>query len=113
MGMPRGLIKATAYFNNLEAWKDWQKIKEQAIAAGLADLAEQLQPPEEAGWRKVDKAKAKLRKAIQEREEQVLLQYHAGQSEADIATNLRLSFRQVEAILYPGEKPPEDEQEDA
>jgi len=85
-----------------EAWKDWQKLKEQAGSYGLAGLAEQLQPPEGAGRSKLDKAIAKLRKAIQEQEQQVLLQHSTGISDMEIATNLRMSLRQVTAILWPG-----------
>jgi hypothetical protein len=29
MGIPRGLIKATAYWNKVEAWKDWDKLAAQ------------------------------------------------------------------------------------
>lgn len=95
-----------------EAWKDWQKLKEQAGSYGLAELAEQLQPPEGAGRSKLDKAMAKLRKAFQKLEEQVLLQHSAGLSDLEIATNLSLSLRQVLAILWPGAEF-EDEQQPA
>lgn len=54
--MPRGLIKATAYYNNIEARKDWEK-----IAAQYPDIAARFAPPENAGWRKIDKAIAKVR----------------------------------------------------
>lgn len=66
MGMPRGLIKATAYYNNLAAWEDWHKLAKEASQKGYHDLVAQFQPPESAGWRRVDKAIAKLRVAMEE-----------------------------------------------
>jgi hypothetical protein len=57
---PRGLIKATAYYNNLEAWKDWNQ-----LAIQYPEFAKQFTPPVNAGWRKVDKCTAKLKAAIQ------------------------------------------------
>ncbi len=54
---PRGLIKLTAIANNLEAWHDWRQTADQARALGLADLVEKLQPQNDAGWRRVDKAR--------------------------------------------------------
>ncbi len=64
MGMPRGLIKATAYYNTLAAWDDWRKLAAQATQAGHADLVAQCRPPEGAGWCKVDRAIAKLKAAL-------------------------------------------------
>lgn len=60
MGMPRGLIKATAYYNNIEARKDWAR-----IAAQYPAIAARFAPPENAGWRKIDRAIAKVRVAVE------------------------------------------------
>ncbi len=61
MGMPKGLAKATAYYNKLAAWADWKKLADQVTGAGCEDLVAEHRPPAGAGWRKVDKASAKLR----------------------------------------------------
>mgnify|MGYP000914495120 CR=1 FL=1 len=63
---PRGLIKLTNAANNFEAWRDWQKITDEAIRAGRYDLVEQHAPPVHSTWRIVDKHIAALRKALQE-----------------------------------------------
>lgn len=65
MGMPRGLSKATNYYNRLEAWRDWRKLASEVEGAGLIDLVVKYAPPETAGWRKIDKAIADLRDAFQ------------------------------------------------
>jgi len=65
----RGLYKATGYYNTLQAKEDWQAIEQQAIAAGLADIAQELRPPENAGWRIIDKRIGKLRTRIQRADE--------------------------------------------
>lgn len=57
---PRGLIKLTAVANNIEAWRDWNRVASEAGALGLSDLAEQYKPPADAGWRKIDKARKQL-----------------------------------------------------
>ncbi|MBP8291738.1 MAG: hypothetical protein KAX65_03125 [Caldilineaceae bacterium] len=62
--MPRGLIKATAYYNNVAAWQDWGAIAAQAEAAGLGDAVVSAKPETGAGYRKVDKAIGKLRAAM-------------------------------------------------
>ena len=62
--MPRGLIKATAHYNNLAAWQDWFAIATQAEAAGLRDAIEDVKPEIGDGYRKVDKAIGKLRVAM-------------------------------------------------
>lgn len=64
---PKGLIKLTAAANNLEAWRDWQRVAQVAIELGRHDLVLKLVPPPDAGWRKVDKARHKLEEAIGEK----------------------------------------------
>ena len=59
--MPRGLLKASAYYNNLEARKDWAK-----IAKKYPEIAVKFAPPAGAGFRKIDKCIAKVRAAIEE-----------------------------------------------
>ena len=64
MAMPRGLIKTTAYYNRIESWRDFRKLAAQVEQAGYGDLVKKHQPPETAGWRRVDKAAAKLKAAF-------------------------------------------------
>jgi hypothetical protein len=66
MSMPKGLAKATNYYNRLEAWRDWNKLATKVSNAGKSDLVEKYRPAEDAGWRKVDKAIAALREAFQQ-----------------------------------------------
>jgi hypothetical protein len=61
---PRGLIKMTAIANNLEAWRDWNRVEQTALAAGYREAVEQLKPAAKAGWRKIDKARHKLEQII-------------------------------------------------
>jgi hypothetical protein len=68
MGMPKGLAKATAYFNQLAALADWQKLSAEMTAAGFADLVAECQPPQGASWRKIDKASARLKAAVAARQ---------------------------------------------
>jgi len=64
MGMPRGLAKATNYYNRLEAWRDFRLIYANAVAIGLGDQAIEFYPPDDAGWRTIDKSIAKIRELI-------------------------------------------------
>jgi hypothetical protein len=64
MGMPKGFAKATNYYNRLEAWNDWRKLAAQATQAGFGELVTRHQPPEGAGWRRVDKHIARLKAAL-------------------------------------------------
>ena len=68
MGMPKGLVKANAHYGNLAAWADWRKLAAEVTAAGHADLVAQYQPSEGAGWRKIDKASARLKAAFAARQ---------------------------------------------
>ena len=68
MGMPKGLVKTTAYFNTVAAREDWRKLAAEVTAAGFADLVVAHQPPEGAGWRKIDRAIAKLKAAVATRQ---------------------------------------------
>ena len=62
----RGLYKATGYYNTLQAKEDWRALEQQAIAAGLADIAQELRPLDNAGWRTIDKQIARLRTYIRQ-----------------------------------------------
>lgn len=64
--MPRGLIKATAYYNNVAAWQDWFAIATQAEDNGMAEAVAKVKPEIGDGYRKVDKAIDKLRIAMAE-----------------------------------------------
>jgi hypothetical protein len=63
--MPRGLAKATNYYNRIAAWEDWERLDYQAETAGHKDLVERYAPPTDAGWRKIDKCIAALRSALE------------------------------------------------
>jgi hypothetical protein len=58
MGMPRGLIKATAYYNKIEALKDWQKLADEI---NDPEVTEKYKPLPTDGWKTVDKKIAKMR----------------------------------------------------
>lgn len=62
--MPRGIAKANAYYNNLEAWNDWRWLADYASQHGHKATAEQLAPPEGSGWRTVDKRIEELKDAL-------------------------------------------------
>jgi hypothetical protein len=68
MGMPKGLVKATAFYNRISAQADWQKLAAEMTAIGFADLVAECQPPEGASWRKIDKASARLKAAVAARQ---------------------------------------------
>jgi hypothetical protein len=67
MGMPRGLAKATNFYNKQEAWKDWLRLAKQAHLMNCSDLVRKFQPADNAGWRKIDKATAALREEMKSR----------------------------------------------
>ena len=62
--MPYGLIKATHYYNKLEAWKDWKAAYEKAKSIGLEEQAIDLAPMTNWSWKKIDKQTAKLKELI-------------------------------------------------
>lgn len=62
--MPRGIAKANAYYNNLQAWDDWRWLVAYAERHGKGDAAKRLQPPDGAGYRKVDRAIDALMKEL-------------------------------------------------
>jgi hypothetical protein len=59
--MPRGLSKSNAYYNNLQAWDDWNWLTAYAVRNNKGDAARRLQPPDGAGHRRIDKAIAALK----------------------------------------------------
>lgn len=61
--MPRGLAKATNYYNRLEALRDWNRLATEVSNAGMSDLAAKYRPNDGDGWRKIDKKTAALREA--------------------------------------------------
>ena len=58
--MPYGLYKATAYYNKLEALRDWETAANKARLLGLADKVEEFKPDPSFGWRRIDACTAKL-----------------------------------------------------
>jgi len=65
---PRGLIKLTAVANNIEAWRDWYRIAEQAEHNGNGALVIRYAPSGNAGWRTIDKARKQLQAALDTKE---------------------------------------------
>jgi rubrerythrin len=63
--MPRGLTKATNYYQKIEAWRDWNAMAKKIAHEGYGDLVLDNTPPDGAGWRTVDKFIARLRSAYQ------------------------------------------------
>jgi hypothetical protein len=59
-----GLHKATAYYNKLEAWRDWDAMVQRAGNVSVHELA-RIAPKPTAGWKTIDNAIAKLRKLIE------------------------------------------------
>jgi hypothetical protein len=59
----RNFLRINNYYNRLEAWKDWN-----ALAQKYPGLAKHFQPPDDAGWKKIDKAIARLKAAIKREE---------------------------------------------
>jgi len=66
--MSKGLNIATNYYNRIQAWRDWQRLADQCDS----DLVDLYQPPEDAGWRTIDKQIAKLRFAQNRRNDLTL-----------------------------------------
>lgn len=60
----RGLIKLTHAASTLEAWRDWRKLAQEAEAAGLSNLVDDLRPKSNAGHRTIDRQADKLRLAM-------------------------------------------------
>jgi hypothetical protein len=60
----RGLHKSTGYWQSQAAKEDWAAIAEFANQNGLGDVADKLTPPDNWGWRRIDKRIAKLREAL-------------------------------------------------
>ena len=60
----RNLLRITNYYNRLEAWRDWEAILQKASSVPV-DVIAKIAPKPESGWRKIDKAIAKLREEIE------------------------------------------------
>jgi hypothetical protein len=61
----RNLARISNYYNRLEAWRDWRLLAQEVAGDGYPELVEKYRPPEDAGWRKIDKAIVALRKEWQ------------------------------------------------
>jgi len=59
--MPRGLIKATSYYNTIEARRDFWKLAYEIVDAGHSEIVVKHTPPVNAGWRKIDKSLSAMR----------------------------------------------------
>lgn len=68
-----GLWKVHHAVNNRMARLDWEYILAEACKYGLREAAEKLAPPEDAGWRKIDKQIAKLRPIVEEKSGEIVL----------------------------------------
>lgn len=62
----RGLYKSTGYWQTQAAKEDWSAIAEFASENGLEDEANKLTPPDNWGWRRIDKRIAKLQETLTE-----------------------------------------------
>ena len=60
MGMPRGLIKATAYYNKVEALLDYDKLSKMH-----PEIAKQYPISTNWGWRRIDRQTLNLRLGIE------------------------------------------------
>ena len=63
--MPRGLAKANAYYNNLQAREDWNWLAGYANRHGYSADVVRYMPKPDAGYRAIDKCIGKLMKAMQ------------------------------------------------
>ena len=64
MTCPAGLRKATNYYNKVEAWKRWIRIRNIAFARGCHEMVLQLQPGMNDPWRTIDKASDELERYL-------------------------------------------------
>ena len=60
----RGLYRATAYWQTQAAKEDWAAIEGFAIKNGLREIVEELTPPTDWGWRRIDRRIGKLQEAL-------------------------------------------------
>lgn len=58
--MARNLSRITNWYSKQAAWSDWHDAASRATAAGHGALVAQLQPADNAGHRRIDKATTKL-----------------------------------------------------
>lgn len=61
----RNFSRINNYYNRLEAQRDWERISREAINGGYGTLVNKHTPPSDAGWRRIDKCIAALRKDIE------------------------------------------------
>jgi len=62
----RNLARLTNAANRIEAIKDWNAIAIKAYDVGRNDLVKKHKPPNNAGWRKIDKCIAALRNDLEQ-----------------------------------------------
>ena len=61
-----GLYRTTGYWQTQAAKEDWAALEGFATRNGLGEMAKDLTPPNNWGWRRIDKRIAKLREALGE-----------------------------------------------
>ena len=61
-----GLYRPTGYWQTQTAKEDWAAIEGFAIKNGLGEIVEELTPPVNWGWRRIDISIRKLREALGE-----------------------------------------------
>jgi len=61
----RNFARINNYYNNIEAKKDWQKIKKYAEDLGLFDIVKKYEIDDSWGWRKIDKSIKMIRDVIE------------------------------------------------
>jgi hypothetical protein len=60
----RNIARINNYYNRMSAWDDWRKAASLATDAGLITLVAKYEPPPDASWRKIDKARHALLKHV-------------------------------------------------
>lgn len=61
----RNLARISNYYNRIQAQADFEELAVRAIAIGLQESVNKHRPPAGAGWRKIDKCIAALRRDME------------------------------------------------
>jgi len=93
----RNFARINNYYNRIQAQADFDKLAKRLSHAGYSGLVEKHMPPEGAGWRKIDKCIARLRKEIQTMDTNLLYAYF---DEGDV--EIAMTIEQAESASHPG-----------
>jgi hypothetical protein len=69
--MTRGLYKLHNAAQTIAAKEDWQFLADYADRQGLAAKVDKLTPPENWGWKRIDRRIAKLKEALRDANKEV------------------------------------------